>query len=143
MMAFGIHESLHAAALVLLLMNIATLLPAGPGKIGLVQAVAPSPALYGVAYWRGSRSASVSRRSRSPSASAWGSCSWRARASYAMLKTMPGPTRPTTKWRLSCRRPRSPCVLALASPASLKSVLKPVEAALASAAGLREGVGGP
>ena len=30
-------------------------------------------------------------------------------------------------------------MLALASPASLKSVLKPVEAALALAAGLREG----
>jgi glycosyltransferase 2 family protein len=54
MRAFGIYEPLHAAALVLLLMNIATLLPLWPGNIGLVQAAVALPLVsYGVAYSRG------------------------------------------------------------------------------------------
>ena len=54
MRAFGIEEALHAAALVLLLMNIATLLPLWPGNIGLVQAAVALPLVsYGVAYSRG------------------------------------------------------------------------------------------
>jgi len=54
MQAFGIHEALHAAALVLLLMNIATLLPLWPGNVGLVQAAVALPLVpYGVAYSRG------------------------------------------------------------------------------------------
>jgi glycosyltransferase 2 family protein len=54
MRAFGIDEALHAAALVLLLMNIATLLPLWPGNIGLVQAAVALPLVsYGVAYSRG------------------------------------------------------------------------------------------
>jgi uncharacterized membrane protein YbhN (UPF0104 family) len=54
MRAFGIEEALHAAALVLLLMNIATLLPLWPGNIGIVQAAVALPLVsYGVAYSRG------------------------------------------------------------------------------------------
>ncbi|MBA2569334.1 MAG: flippase-like domain-containing protein [Actinobacteria bacterium] len=54
MRAFGIHEPLHAAGLVLLLMNIATLLPLWPGNIGIVQAAVALPLVsYGVAYSRG------------------------------------------------------------------------------------------
>jgi uncharacterized protein (TIRG00374 family) len=54
MRAFGIYEPLHAAALVLLLMNIATLLPLWPGNIGIVQAAVALPLVpYGVAYSRG------------------------------------------------------------------------------------------
>lgn len=54
MRAFGIDEALHAAALVLLLMNIATLLPLWPGNVGIVQAAVALPLVaYGVAYSRG------------------------------------------------------------------------------------------
>jgi uncharacterized protein (TIRG00374 family) len=54
MRAFEIHEPLHAAALVLLLMNIATLLPLWPGNVGIVQAAVALPLVsYGVAYSRG------------------------------------------------------------------------------------------
>jgi glycosyltransferase 2 family protein len=54
MRAFEIQEPLDAAALVLLLMNIATLLPLWPGNIGLVQAAVALPLVsYGVAYSRG------------------------------------------------------------------------------------------
>jgi glycosyltransferase 2 family protein len=54
MRAFGIDEALHAAALVLLLMNIATLVPLWPGNIGIVQAAVALPLVsYGVAYSRG------------------------------------------------------------------------------------------
>ena len=54
MRAFGIDEGLHVAALVLLLMNIATLLPLWPGNFGIVQAAVALPLVsYGVAYSRG------------------------------------------------------------------------------------------
>ena len=54
MWAFGIHEPLHAAGLVLLLMNVATIFPLWPGNIGLLQAAVALPLLqYGVAYSRG------------------------------------------------------------------------------------------
>ena len=54
MRAFDIHEPLPAAALVLLLMNIATIFPLWPGNIGLVQAAVALPLVsYGVAYARG------------------------------------------------------------------------------------------
>ena len=51
MRAFGIHEALPAAALVLVLMNVATLFPLWPGNIGLVQAAVALPLFqyYGVA----------------------------------------------------------------------------------------------
>ncbi|TML04872.1 MAG: flippase-like domain-containing protein [Actinobacteria bacterium] len=51
MRAFGIHEVLPAAGLVLVLMNVATLFPLWPGNIGLVQAAIALPLFqyYGVA----------------------------------------------------------------------------------------------
>jgi uncharacterized protein (TIRG00374 family) len=50
MRAFGIHEPLPAAGLVLVLMNVATLFPLWPGNIGLVQAAVALPlfSYYGV-----------------------------------------------------------------------------------------------
>jgi uncharacterized protein (TIRG00374 family) len=51
MRAFGIHEGLPAAGLVLVLMNVATIFPLWPGNIGLVQAAVALPLAryYGVA----------------------------------------------------------------------------------------------
>ncbi|MGA9762816.1 MAG: lysylphosphatidylglycerol synthase transmembrane domain-containing protein [Gaiellaceae bacterium] len=54
MRAFGIHAPLPAAAIVLLLLNIAILFPLWPGNIGLYQAAVAAPLLsYGVATARG------------------------------------------------------------------------------------------
>jgi uncharacterized protein (TIRG00374 family) len=54
MRAFGINESLPAAALVLALMNVATIFPLWPGNVGLVQAAVALPLVsYGVAKARG------------------------------------------------------------------------------------------
>jgi uncharacterized membrane protein YbhN (UPF0104 family) len=50
MRAFGIHSPLPAAALVLLLMNVAILFPLWPGNVGLYQAAVAAPLRsYGVA----------------------------------------------------------------------------------------------
>jgi uncharacterized protein (TIRG00374 family) len=51
MLAFGIHEPLPAAGLVLVLMNVATIFPLWPGNVGLVQAAVALPLFtyYGVA----------------------------------------------------------------------------------------------
>jgi uncharacterized protein (TIRG00374 family) len=43
MRAFGIHEGLPAAGLVLVLMNVATIFPLWPGNVGLVQAAVALP----------------------------------------------------------------------------------------------------
>lgn len=54
MRAFEIDAPLPAAALVLLLMNVATVFPLWPGNIGLLQAAVALPLVsYGVAYARG------------------------------------------------------------------------------------------
>jgi uncharacterized membrane protein YbhN (UPF0104 family) len=54
MRAFDIHAPLPAAALVLLLMNVATVFPLWPGNIGLLQAAVALPLVqYGVAYSTG------------------------------------------------------------------------------------------
>jgi uncharacterized protein (TIRG00374 family) len=54
MRAFDIHAPLGAAALVLLLMNIATIFPLWPGNVGLVQAAVAAPLVaYGVGNARG------------------------------------------------------------------------------------------
>lgn len=54
MQAFEIDAPLDAAALVLLLMNVATVFPLWPGNIGLLQAAVALPLVsYGVAYARG------------------------------------------------------------------------------------------
>jgi uncharacterized protein (TIRG00374 family) len=51
MRAFGIHEAMPAAGLVLVLMNVATIFPLWPGNVGLVQAAVAIPlaSYYGVA----------------------------------------------------------------------------------------------
>jgi glycosyltransferase 2 family protein len=54
MQAFGIDEGISAAAVVLLLMNVATIFPLWPGNIGLLQAVVALPLVsYGVPYSTG------------------------------------------------------------------------------------------
>jgi uncharacterized protein (TIRG00374 family) len=55
MRAFHIHAPLPAAAVVLLLMNVATIFPLWPGNVGLVQVAIATPlsASYGVAYAHG------------------------------------------------------------------------------------------
>jgi glycosyltransferase 2 family protein len=55
MRAFDIHAALPAAAVVLLLMNVATVFPLWPGNVGLVQVAIATPlaASYGVAYAHG------------------------------------------------------------------------------------------
>ena len=55
MRAFGIHKPLPAAGLVLVLMNVATIFPLGPGNVGLVQAAVSLPLFryYGVAKAKG------------------------------------------------------------------------------------------
>ncbi len=54
MRAFHVHEGLPAAGLVLLLMNVATVVPLWPGNVGLVQVAVATPLRqYGVAYGKG------------------------------------------------------------------------------------------
>ncbi len=54
MRAFHIYKPLPAAGLVLVLMNLATIVPLWPGNVGLLQAVIALPLRqYGVAYARG------------------------------------------------------------------------------------------
>jgi uncharacterized membrane protein YbhN (UPF0104 family) len=55
MRAFDIHAPLPAAAVVLLLMNVATVFPLWPGNVGLVQVAIATPlaASYGVRYAKG------------------------------------------------------------------------------------------
>jgi uncharacterized membrane protein YbhN (UPF0104 family) len=54
MFAFGLDLPLSAAALVLLLMNVATIFPLWPGNVGLAQAVVALPLVsYGVPYATG------------------------------------------------------------------------------------------
>ena len=51
MRAFDIHEGVPAAALVLLVMNVATIVPLWPGNVGAVQVAIAIPLVsYGVAY---------------------------------------------------------------------------------------------
>jgi hypothetical protein len=54
MRAFHIYAGLPAAALVLVLVNVATIFPLWPGNVGLVQAAVALPLIaYGVAKARG------------------------------------------------------------------------------------------
>jgi uncharacterized protein (TIRG00374 family) len=54
MLAFHIHAPLPAAGLVLVLMNVATILPLWPGNVGLTQAAIALPLVqYGVPYAKG------------------------------------------------------------------------------------------
>ncbi len=105
MRAFDIHEPLPAAALVLVLMNVAGIFPLWPGNVGLLQAAVALPLVsYGVPYARGSRSGSGCRRSRCPSASGWASSSWRARASRSRCCAGCRPRRPRPRRSSSTRR---------------------------------------
>jgi uncharacterized protein (TIRG00374 family) len=54
MRAFDIQEGFTAAAVVLLLMNVATIIPLWPGNVGLVQVAVATPLVrYGVDYGKG------------------------------------------------------------------------------------------
>jgi uncharacterized protein (TIRG00374 family) len=54
MRAFHVHEGVPAAGLVLLLMNVATIVPLWPGNVGLVQVAVATPLIkYGVDYGKG------------------------------------------------------------------------------------------
>ena len=91
MRAFDIHEPLPAAGLVLVLMNIATVLPLWPGNVGLVQAAVALPLVqYGVTYAQGLRvrhraagDRGVGRRRRRPDLPR------REGLSFARLRGMP------------------------------------------------------
>jgi uncharacterized membrane protein YbhN (UPF0104 family) len=92
MRAFGIDAPLHAAALVLLLMNIATLFPLWPGNFGLVQAAIALPLVsYGVPYAKGF-AFGIGLQAIEASVGVGLGFMFLAREglSYAMLKRMPG-----------------------------------------------------
>lgn len=92
MRAFGIDAPLDAAALVLLLMNIATLFPLWPGNFGLVQAAIALPLVsYGVPYAKGF-AFGIGLQAIEASVGVGLGLMFLAREglSYAMLKRMPG-----------------------------------------------------
>jgi glycosyltransferase 2 family protein len=92
MRAFDIHVPLHAAGLVLLLMNVAMLFPLWPGNIGLVQAAVALPLVsYGVPYPRGF-AFGIGLQAIELSVGVGIGLLFLAREglSYAMLKHMPG-----------------------------------------------------
>ncbi len=92
MRAFGIDAPLDAAALVLLLMNIATLFPLWPGNFGLVQAAIALPLVsYGVPYAKGF-AFGIGLQAIEMSVGVGLGLMFLAREglSYAMLKRMPG-----------------------------------------------------
>jgi uncharacterized membrane protein YbhN (UPF0104 family) len=92
MRAFGIDAPLPAAALVLLLMNIATLFPLWPGNFGLVQAAIALPLVsYGVPYAKGF-AFGIGLQAIEASVGVGIGLMFLAREglSYAMLKRMPG-----------------------------------------------------
>jgi glycosyltransferase 2 family protein len=92
MRAFDIHVPLHAAGLVLLLMNVAMLFPLWPGNIGLVQAAVALPLVsYGVPYPRGF-AFGIGLQAIEVSVGVGIGLVFLAREglSYAMLKHMPG-----------------------------------------------------
>jgi uncharacterized protein (TIRG00374 family) len=92
MRAFDIHVPLHAAGLVLLLMNVAMLFPLWPGNIGLVQAAVALPLVsYGVPYAKGF-AFGIGLQAIEMSVGVGVGLLFLAREglSYAMLKRMPG-----------------------------------------------------
>jgi uncharacterized protein (TIRG00374 family) len=92
MRAFDIHVPLHAAGLVLLLMNVAMLFPLWPGNIGLVQAAVALPLVsYGVPYAKGF-AFGIGLQAIEMSVGVGVGLIFLAREglSYAMLKHMPG-----------------------------------------------------
>jgi uncharacterized protein (TIRG00374 family) len=92
MRAFDIHVPLHAAGLVLVLMNVAMLFPLWPGNIGLVQAAVALPLVsYGVPYAKGF-AFGIGLQAVEMSVGVGIGLIFLAREglSYAMLKHMPG-----------------------------------------------------
>jgi hypothetical protein len=92
MRAFDIHVPLHAAGLVLVLMNVAMLFPLWPGNIGLVQAAVALPLVsYGVPYAKGF-AFGIGLQAVEMSVGVGVGLLFLAREglSYAMLKRMPG-----------------------------------------------------
>jgi hypothetical protein len=92
MRAFDIHVPLHAAGLVLVLMNVAMLFPLWPGNIGLVQAAVALPLVsYGVPYAKGF-AFGIGLQAVEMSVGVGVGLIFLAREglSYAMLKHMPG-----------------------------------------------------
>jgi uncharacterized protein (TIRG00374 family) len=93
MRAFHIYAPLPAAALVLLLMNVATVFPLWPGNVGLVQIAIATPlaASYGVAYAHGV-AFGIGLQAIEASVGVGVGLVFLAREglSFAMLKRMPG-----------------------------------------------------
>ncbi len=87
----GLHRHRFAAAgLVLVLMNMAAIVPLWPGNVGLLQVAIAAPLFgYGARTRRASRSGSACRSSRCPWASASGSCSSDVKAVVRALPRMP------------------------------------------------------
>ena len=124
MRAFQIDEPLAAAGLVLVLMNVATIVPLWPGNVGLVQIAVATPLVnYGVAYAHGF-AFGIGLQAIEASVGIGIGLIFLAREglSYATLRDMDG----TQRGHDGDRRgggARACC--ALASPASLKGVLAP------------------
>ena len=147
MRAFDIHEPLPAAALVLVLMNIATIFPLWPGNVGLAAGGGRDAARpYGVAVRERLR-VRVGLQAIEMSVGVGVGLVFLAREgiSFAMLRRMPEATTPRPRRRggRAERDSEERAVRALACPASLKGVLTAHEAAAALGEGLRAaGVGG-
>jgi glycosyltransferase 2 family protein len=94
MRAFDIHAPMPAAALVLLLMNVATIFPLWPGNIGLLQAAVALPLVqYGVTYSTGFAYALVLQVLEMSVGVGVGLIFLaREGISFAMLRDMPDPT---------------------------------------------------
>ena len=138
MRAFHIHTPLAAAGLVLVLINVATIFPLWPGNFGLVQIAIAFPLVnYGVAYARGF-------------AFGIGLQAIEASVGVGVGLDLPRARGPLVRDAEDDRgaseepqrtRSRSPTLLALASPASLKGVLRRSEPPQRSPAGLRRVAG--
>ena len=148
MFAFHIHQPLVAAGLVLVLMNVATIFPLWPGNVGLTQAAIALPLVnYGVDYARGI-AFGIGLQLIEASVGIGIGLVFLAREglSYAMLKRMEEDdggrrSRSSPSARSASRSLTEPSMLALASPASLKGVLSPLDAAASLATGLRSVAG--
>ena len=86
MKAFSIDVDLAAAGLVLVLMNMAAIIPLWPGNVGLLQVAIATPLVgYGIPYAQGFAFGLGLQISRRQSASASGSCSLGGRGSRTRL----------------------------------------------------------
>ena len=131
MRAFDIHAPLPAAALVLLLMNVATIFPLWPGNIGLLQAAVALPLVqYGVAYSTGFAYGLVLQVIEMSVGVGVGLVFLaREGLSFATLRGLPGGGAEADEEAERAGRARSSSVRALACPASLKGVLGAADAA--------------